>query len=158
MRTTERLVYLFAAFLFIIPCNAFSQDSSSHTEAATELLAVMKCERSIEQSVEISLVAQLNSRPELRPYESIMRTFLSKYMGWSYLQDKLVALYRDEFTELELRTMIAFYKTAAGQKVIERLPVLLVKGAEIGQQAVREHLNELTEAVQNRAAELNEKD
>ena len=60
---------------------------------------------------------------------------------------------RSEFAEAELRDMIAFYKTPTGQKAIAKLPALMAKGAQIGQQRIQEHLPELQEAIKKRIQE-----
>ena len=48
-------------------------------------------------------------------------------------------------------------KTKVGQKAIQKIPVLMSKGAELGQQAVQEHISELTKAIQKREKELKNK-
>jgi hypothetical protein len=66
-----------------------------------------------------------------------------------------VELYINEFTEEELREMISFYRTDTGRKAVEKLPILLSKGAELGRLAVEGHEDELVEEMQKRAKELN---
>ena len=134
---------------------SFGQYSASHVSAALEMLNMVNMEKTLAQSVDISLEAQIQANPNLKPYEDILRSFLAKYMSWSYLKDRLVALYIGEFTEKELRAIIEFYKTDIGKKAIEKLPVLFAKASEIGQQAVQDNLPELTEAIQKRMNELN---
>lgn len=158
MRSTIAMICLFTGTMLLTPCGASSQDSTSHREAVSELLAVMNVERTLDQAMEIGLDAQLRNNPGLKPYEGILRSFLSKYMSWTYLEDRFIEVYMREFTEPELRTICAFYRTDVGKKAIEKLPVLLAKGAEIGQQAVQEHLGELTAAIEERARELNAKE
>ena len=53
--------------------------------------------------------------------------------------------------------MIDFYTTDVGKKAIEKLPILMKKGSDLGQEAVKEHMAELTDAIQKRSEELNAK-
>jgi hypothetical protein len=135
--------------------SGISQNNSAHYRAALELLEIVNTEKTLERSIDIALSAQLNSNPNLGPYEDVMRNFLTKYMSWSSLKEKFVELYMNEFTEEELREMISFYRTDTGRKAVEKLPILLSKGAELGRLAVEGHEDELVEEMQKRAKELN---
>jgi hypothetical protein len=158
MNTLGKSVYLPIVISIFISCTSFSQNLSSHSSAALELLETMNMEKTLTQGVDVLISAQLKANPNLKPYEDIMRNFMSKYMSWSNIKDRFVALYINEFTEDELRAMTNFYKTDVGKKAIEKLPILFAKGSELGQQAVQEHMSELTDAVQKRAKELNKKE
>jgi hypothetical protein len=103
------------------------------------------------------LAAQLRARPDLKQYEDVMRAFFSKYMSWESLRDKYVAIYMAEFTEADMRAMLDFYKTEVGKKAIEKVPVLLAMGAEIGRSVAQDHMAELNEAIHKRAEELKTK-
>lgn len=48
---------------------------------------------------------------------------------------------------------LAFYRTPLGQKMVTRLPLLLQKGAALGQKAVQEHLPELQEEIAKKMKE-----
>jgi len=134
-----------------------AQSESSHSAAALELLEVMKTDSNLQQAVDVALTAQLKANPALTNYEDVMRAFLSKYMSWEYLKDDLVRLYAEEFTESELRTITAFYRTDVGKKAVEEIPALMRKGGELGQAAVRAHLDELSEAIKKKSGEMNAK-
>ena len=151
---TKSLSIFIAIFVLCIDIS-YCQDSTSHASAALELFSMMNMEKNLAQIVDVMLAAQSKAVPDFKQYEDVMRTFFGKYMGWSYLKDKYLALYTGEFTEGELRGMIEFYKTDIGKKAIEKLPILFAKGSEIGQKAIQEHMPEYIEAIQNREKELN---
>jgi hypothetical protein len=131
-----------------------AQDQTSHAAATVELLTLMNVEQTMAQTTDMALAAQLQGNEALKPYEDIMRAFIGKYLNWNNMKDKLVALYMGEFTEAEVRTMIAFYKTPAGKKAIEKLPLLMTRGGELGQAEVQAHMSELTNAIQKRKEQL----
>jgi hypothetical protein len=72
-----------------------------------------------------------------------MKAFLNKYMSWASLKDDMAKIYMAEFSESELNELTKFYQTPLGKKSIQKMPVLMTKGAEIGQKRVQEHLPEL---------------
>ena len=126
-------------------------DEASHKKAAESLLGLMGMEALLSQSVDQMLVMQVQQNPGLAPYQSQMKTFLGKYMSWASLKDDMAKIYMTEFTEPELNEMNKFYQTPLGKKMVQRLPALMAKGAEMGQKRVQEHLPELQAAIQAEA-------
>lgn len=129
--------------------------TDTHLQAAEELLIEMDMEKTLAESINVVLDAQLQQTPELAQFEDVMRAFLQKYMSWQCLKEHMVQLYAEAFTEQELREIVAFYRTETGRKVIELTPVLMRKGMALGQQAVQEHMPELEQMILERMQELN---
>lgn len=121
--------------------------SPAHRAAALELLEAMRVSDALQLSIETVLQLQMQSNPELRAVESVMRDFFVRYMSWENLKDGYADIYSRAFTEPELREMTAFYRTPTGQKLARATPQLMREGSELGQRAVQEHMNELQEAV-----------
>lgn len=121
--------------------------SPTHRAAALELLEAMRVSEALQLSIETVLQAQMQSNPELRPVESVMRDFFARYMSWENLKEGYAEIYSRAFTEPELREMTAFYRTPTGQKLARATPQLMREGSELGQRAVQEHMDELQEAV-----------
>lgn len=119
-----------------------------------ELLRVLNMERQMGQIMDRLLVVQLQSTPELRPFEDVLRAFLAKYMSWKSLEADFLALYVETFTAQELRDIADFYRTPTGQKALTTLPELSERGAQIGQQRVQEHSDELQSMIMERMHEL----
>ena len=130
------------------------QNDDTHKKAATELLTIMNMEKLLDQSIQTALGIQIQQNPALENYKETMQEFFNKYMSWDYLKDEFVKIYMEEFTENELRDMIEFYKTDTGKKTLERLPILLQKGAQLGQKSVQNNLGELEKMIEKRKAEL----
>ena len=53
---------------------------------------------------------------------------------WDEMKPKLVQLYAQDFTEDELRMLLAFLDKPLGQKVMAKLPLVMQDGALVGQQ------------------------
>ena len=59
------------------------------------------------------------------------------------MEDALTDMYLQEFSELELKEMNAFYSSATGRKVIERLPVLVQMRNQLASQRLQKNIGEL---------------
>lgn len=122
-------------------------DEVSHHAAAESLLTMMDMEKVMSQSIDQVLQIQVRQNPAIAPFQQQMKAFLTKYMSWASMKQDMVKLYESEFTEAELKELIAFYQTPVGKKTIQKMPQLLSKGAEIGQTRIQEHLPELQAAM-----------
>jgi hypothetical protein len=86
--------------------------------------------------------------PQLKPYESIMQTFLKEQMDWSALEPEFTRIYMEVFTEKELRDIVKIYQTPAGQMMLTKMPLLLVKTNEFTQRRLQSGLPVLMERLQ----------
>ena len=153
MKSFRSIIILVIAGV-ILTSTAASQAKSSHSEAAMELLSLMKIDRTLTQAIDMALSTQLQANPSMKPYEDVLRTFMAKYMNWENLKEKFAALYMSEFDEPTLRDMITFYRTPSGQIAVAKLPILMQKGGELGQAEVQAHIPELQAAIEKRQEEL----
>ena len=103
------------------------------------------------QSVDQMLDMQIKQNPAIAPYQQEMKDFFAKYMSWQSLKDDIIGIYASEFTEAEMNEMNRFYQTPVGKKALQKTPLLLAKGAELGQKRVQEHLPELQQAIAAKA-------
>jgi hypothetical protein len=140
------LSILLGAIALLSPAVARA-DEASHRKAAESLLSLMNMDSVMSQSIDQMLQMQIKQNPAIAPYEQEMKDFLKKYMSWAGLKDEMVKIYVDEFTESELNELNKFYQTPLGKKTLAKMPVLLAKGAELGQRRVQEHLPELQTAI-----------
>jgi len=142
---------LLCASIALLPPLSARADEASHRKSAEALLTQMNMEPMMNQAVDQMLQVQVQQNPQIAPFREQMKTFLSKYMSWASIKDDMVKIYAAEFTEPELKELLAFYQTPVGRKTIERMPALMAKGAEIGQKRVQEHLPELQATIQSQA-------
>src|SRR5207253_2492531 len=71
--------------------------------------------------------------------------FISGFMSWKAVEPEITQMYKQSFTESELKELIAFYQTPIGVKVIRLLPELSQKGMEIAQRRLTENMTKLSE-------------
>ena len=140
------LSLLLAAIVLLHP-TVLRADETSHKASAVALLNLMDMEKLMSQSVDQMLQMQMKQNPAIAPYEPQMKAFLNKYMSWSSMKDDLVNIYVGEFTEPELKELTAFYQTPLGKKTVQKMPLLMTKGAELSQKRMQEHMGELQAAI-----------
>lgn len=125
----------------------------SHTKAAEELLSVMQADKNYNQAVEQLVDMQMRQNPAMTQFRDVMLEFFNKYMSFSSLKAEMAGLYADAFTEDELKSITAFYRTAHGQKMLDKAPELLRSGAEVGARRVQENMGELQNMIRARMQE-----
>ncbi|HEV3409207.1 MAG TPA: DUF2059 domain-containing protein [Chthoniobacterales bacterium] len=143
---------LLLALGVLISAPAALADEKSHREATEQLLNLMDMEKVMAQSVDQMLAIQVKQNPAMGQFEGQMRAFLGKYMSWASVKEDMIKIYMTEFTEPEIKELIAFYQTPVGKKTVQKLPSLLQKSAELSQQRMQQHLPELQQAIQSQAA------
>jgi hypothetical protein len=130
---------------------AVRASDATHRAAAEALLNLMDMDNLLNQSIDQMLDMQVKQNPQIGQFRTQMKAFLSKYMSWASMKDDMIKIYTDEFTEQELKDLLAFYQTPLGKKTIQKMPKLMAKGAELGQARVQQHLPELQQAIQAEA-------
>ncbi|HSH37751.1 MAG TPA: DUF2059 domain-containing protein [Chthoniobacterales bacterium] len=123
----------------------------THYQAAEKMLTLMDMESVLRRTIDEMLRAQIAQNPGIAPFETVMRQFLMKHMSWESLKADTIQIYMNEFTEKELDEMNRFYQTDVGRKMVEKMPTLMGKGAEIGAKRVQEHMPELQSSIAEEA-------
>jgi hypothetical protein len=122
-------------------------EADGHRKAVERLFELTHLQRLIEDSVDNVLTLQITQNPALAAHRDALRAFLEKYIGWQALKDDLTTMYLQAFTEAELDEMNAFYSSATGQKVLQRLPELVQQRNRLAMQRLQEHIGELRQAI-----------
>jgi hypothetical protein len=135
----------------------FAAPTASHRKAAEELLDVTGLKTSMDRMIKQMVEMQLRQKPGMDAYRDVFLQFFSKHLGFNSIKSDFIDIYTEEFTEQELRKLIAFYNTPVGKKTITKLPILMQKGAQIGMSKVRMNQNELRDMLQAEAKRLEEK-
>ncbi|WP_367988917.1 DUF2059 domain-containing protein [Vibrio sp. NTOU-M3] len=140
----------------IVTLMVFSSQSlaNPHKEAAYQLIEAMELNQLMSETIDSMLQVQLQSQPQLKPFESTMREFFNTYMSGDSLKDSFAELYMSVYTEQELKELIAFLNTPTGKKSIKMTPILTAKGAAIGQQRVMENAHILERMIKEEAERL----
>jgi len=131
-----------------------SADEKSHRDAAVDFIKAAGIDKTFEPMIDQSIETQVKANPMMVQLKPVLKKFMSKYLSFESLKDDMIKLYMEEFTEEELKAIAAFYRTPAGKKAVDRMPVLAMKGAEMGMKKVQENVGELQRMI---VEELNKK-
>jgi len=132
-----------ALFIGLGLATSVSADQASHQQAVQKLFELTQMQQKIEESVQSVLTMQLAQSPELKDHKIVVQEFLERHIGWQSLKDALTEMYLQEFSEQEVNDMNAFYSSATGRKVIERLPVLVQIRNQLASKRLQENIGEL---------------
>jgi hypothetical protein len=131
---------LVAVTLLVFPTLS-NADESSHRKAAEQLLGITNASESMRAGFDAALEPMLNQMklrgaPEaaLTETRAALQDWLRTEVKFEDIQPKILDIYVQEFTEAELRDLIAFYETPTGKKTIQTLPVVLQKSIQVGQE------------------------
>ncbi|PJJ48109.1 DUF2059 domain-containing protein [Hymenobacter chitinivorans] len=124
--------------------------SAKQQQAAEELLQVMHMEENTNKSIDQMVTMQVQQRPDMKAVEPELRTFMTKHMSWATLKDDMVQLYATEFTEKDLRSLTAFYKSPTGQKLLDKQPELLRATMRLGQERLQQNIPELQQLIEKK--------
>jgi hypothetical protein len=139
----KRLFISFLLALCLCTNSSHGQQTSTHDQAALEFLNAVGMEK-ILQEISSALVENLiRSNPALAPRRDVMVEWAKKYLTWEAVAPELIKIYKKVFTEPELREIIAFYRTATGQKLATKLPELMQNGAVVGGALAGTHIRDL---------------
>ena len=80
-------------------------------------------------------------------------TELQNRLSWAKMKPEYVRLYDEVYSDEEITGILAFYKSAAGQAFVKKMPILITKSMEISQRQMSDLMPELQritrEAAQN---------
>jgi hypothetical protein len=134
MKTTLHLLLFTAWIAFTIP-TALAQDPaapSKKEQLATELITMFKFKDNMEgvfkqmsSMMTKSLDAQTTSPEEREKRLKSMELVLQearKAIDWKPIEVEMIKIYTEKFDEKDLEDIIAFFKTPAGAKWLEKQP------------------------------------
>ena len=73
----------------------------------------------------------------LETYQAKANAALDKAISWEKLQPDMVKLYTDNFTEQELKDLVAFYQSPLGKKVQAKMPQISQQSFQMTQEKLQ---------------------
>jgi uncharacterized protein len=86
--------------------------------------------------------------------QSEMMSAFKEILDWNKLEPMYVRVYQKSFTQPELDGMIGFYKTTAGQAVINKMPVVMQNTMSEMQQMMQPMIQRMRQQQQEVVAEI----
>jgi len=140
----------------VVGLSVFSvaQADTAGIKEAEKLLDLMNVDQALDESMAGMLDLQLQQNPALAPYKGVMLKFFRKYMSYESIKPDMAKMYADAFTAGELQELNAFYATDVGKKTIEKMPELMMQGAQLGAVRVQTNMGELQQMIQAEAQRI----
>lgn len=161
-----RKTFVALAIALMAPC--FAQAEPAKPETIEELLMVSKAQSLLEstyKSVDESMLASMDQALAQLPGDSAekrayvesfalkMREIMHDELNWASLKPMFMRIYGESFTQEELVGVLDFYKTPAGQALINKMPLVMQKTMAEMQQRMGPMMQKVGAAAQ---ASLNE--
>ena len=146
----NKLILITLVFFCMVSINAEEKRDPS---VVYEFFDVMNMSTTYQETIEKMLDVQIKQNPNIAPLKDTMLQFFNKYMGWEGMKKDFAKIYMDNFTDSEMKELIAFYKTPTGKKAAILVPALTAQGAALGQKRVQENMHELQRMIKAKMAE-----
>jgi uncharacterized protein len=151
--------------LILTFCNsAVYADDQSHRAAAEEMLRISKADQMIKplfEHVGRSLEQEFNQmnvpedkKPLLKKYTEKIFAVMENEMSWDKIKDEYIDIYLRVYTEAEIKEIIVFYKTPAGQKMIDKMPLLIQESMSVSQNRLNTLLPRIQQITEEMANEI----
>jgi hypothetical protein len=77
-----------------------------------------------------------------------------KTFPWNEMLDSMVPVYQKHLTKGDVATMVAFYSTTTGQKLLKEMPQMMAEAMQSWMPMMRRHMEAMRERVQQETAEM----
>ncbi len=134
--------YLLLLCLALVPLA--QADEASHRALATQFIDANDVPRSLRKAF-LSLINPMvdgmkqRGMPEaaMTEMKAAITSWYDEEVKWDDLRPKFVEVYMKEFTEQELKEMVAFYESPTGKKTLATMPALMEQSNVIMQSYVQ---------------------
>jgi len=100
-----------------------------------------------------SILSIAGRDPKVAPYEGIIRTWLENSLPTSHFEDDMSRYYASNFSEKELKDLLAFLKTSTGQKLVNQLPGIIQHAANLSGVMMEQNRANLEQAMGKRRSD-----
>ena len=126
----------------------FAQSTDAHAESAKELLTFLRAKERMTVMVKQIVAVQIERDPRLGQFQPQIQEFVMKHMAWDSLEPEIVGKYKEAFSEVELREILAFYKSETGRKALANMERILRLAASSRNEVMRSNAAELRELIE----------
>lgn len=134
-----------AVLVLALPLHGRADDASKRAKL-DELFTLMKLDKMMSQMMDLGMQqanGALNSSigSEMPPaikahfddYMKKVRAVVAAELEWKSIEPEYINLYADNFTEAQVDDLLAFYKSPAGQALLEKTPVITQQSMQLAQ-------------------------
>lgn len=134
------------------PAAAQDEPSPGKLAAAREFLDAMRMRETMQRTMEVMFDGVLGEEMSAGFAEG-MREFYAEHFRYEDMEAGFIRVYTELFTEDELRAFTAFYRTPAGQRMVELTPEIARRSQEITMEVMEAAMPELLRIMMEAAEE-----
>jgi hypothetical protein len=148
---------LAAGMLLACSAPAFADDASKNAKIE-EMMRVTHADRMIGQMLDqmkSMMPAQLakmdlpaDARRRSDELGQKMMALIADRLSWEKVKPSYIRIYADTFTEGDIDGILAFYKSPAGQAMLDKMPQLMQASMALSQQLMSDTMPEIQRMVQ----------
>ena len=141
----KKTLVLVAVAIGLGVCSAHGQEASRRAMAES-LLNAMNVQDTIEKSFAMlqqmipaqmdkmkQAAGQTNTSSNVSSQTAKMMDMMAQEFSWSKVKNDYITLYADTFTEEEMKGILGFYNSPAGQAFVKKQPELMKRSMELSQ-------------------------
>ena len=139
--------------LALLACGTLLADDAAKEAKIQQLLKLLRAE-SIQDQIYAQLSQQIDratlglaqqaglpaaeQRPSTADLQAKMTAAMKDNLNWEKLQPGVVQIYRENLSDTELDSILAFYKSSAGQAYLDKAPAMAAKSRDLAEARVKE--------------------
>jgi uncharacterized protein len=163
----RRVIVLLSIVLALGVLPAAAQDAS-RLAMAEELMKAMNLSKQFDQIMDMAQqigLAQIDQMkksagmagelPKETELKNKMFGLVREMLAYDKIKDKFAAIYAETFTEEEMKGIIVFYQSPAGQSLLAKQPELVKKSTEMSMKMMQEIMPKLMQIIKETVDDRN---
>jgi len=120
----------------------------THKELALEMLELTDTKRNIEKVIDlyVSTISEVMDPEEAE----VVKEFSLSLLGWDSIKDNYSEIYANQFSESQLRDLIAFYSTPTGRALTSKVPEIAEACMEVSTSLVQTNEEKLKDLLKEK--------
>ena len=150
----SKILILYGLLIF---AQALPADENSHEALIKQLFLILELPQIYEQKVDALVSEQKRRIEHFSFFEDVIRNWAVETIGWRSLQPRLLEVYKNQLSEQEVRDILRFYRSSAGQKFLKVQPVIYSESRQLATDAARKNADQLLIMLKKRSNDLERK-
>ena len=155
---------MFTLFLIMLPVLSFAGDKENLAEEIMKLTNMQKMMDQTKvqiQQMQIRVMQQLEvsekDKKGAAEFQNKINEMIFNELTWDNIKSEYIKLFVDVYTIDELKGLVQFYKSPAGQSLIKKQPIIMQKSMMISQSKIQKLIPKLKKMTDEFSESIKEK-
>jgi len=157
-------IIIFTLFLIMLPVLSFAGDKENLAEEIMKLTNMQKMMDQTKvqiQQMQIRVMQQLEvsekDKKGVAEFQNKINEMIFNELTWDNIKSEYIKLFVDVYTIDELKGLVQFYKSPAGQSLIKKQPIIMQKSMMISQSKIQKLIPKLKKMTDEFSESIKEK-